>query len=485
MPCGEFVVKTEGEKRRLIFNCKGCPYGSNIAEYPQCMKNVIERLQEVDADEIVLSEYYERIYGEEQTRILKSVAEAVSRLEAEAVWSPSHLGTGVDNRAMAQRHQKIMLILDNLKTDPFKAYLLLLQELKNETAKASTLTGEAAEDEKVYLQTLGTMRNVVEGAEIITKMKQFLAQMGSLPTDRGLYHSIFQSAIKPSFIGSRIFFGKAEQLQLLDQYEVLGSQIHIYQHPDRIECLYFVNPPEYTLPPEKYFLLEKTKEVVSAHRPSSVGFMDIVQARKYFHKIYVATISDLATRNRISLSVEEKEDLATIVSRYTIGYGILEILLSDRSITDVYIDSPLGDKPIYLVHQKYGQCQTNIIFSDEEARALVSRFRALSGRPFDEAHPILDFDLQDLQTRIAVIGRPMASDGTAFALRLHKETPWTIPQFLDKKMFNQLAAGLFSFLVDAQASMLIVGSRGAGKTSFLQAMMLEIPQNMRIIVQED
>ena len=44
---------------------------------------------------------------------------------------------------------------------------------------------------------------------------------------------------------------------------------------------------------------------------------------------------------------------------------------------------------------------------------------------------------------------------------------------------------MLSFFVDAQASMLIVGSRGSGKTSMLQAMMLEIPQNLRIIVQED
>ncbi len=44
---------------------------------------------------------------------------------------------------------------------------------------------------------------------------------------------------------------------------------------------------------------------------------------------------------------------------------------------------------------------------------------------------------------------------------------------------------MFSFFVDAQASMLIVGSRGAGKTSMLQSLMLEIPQNLRILVQED
>lgn len=481
----EYVLKQEGEKRRLVINFRGAAYGADIALFPQCMKDVIEILQEVDANEIVLSEYYERIYNEEQTRLLKGIAEVISKFEADAVWSPSHLGKTTDSRILSARHKTVMNILDNLHSDPFKAYLLVLQEIKTEVGKAGQLSGEALEDARIYLGTLSFIKDNIENTELITKMKKYLAQLGEIPADRGIYHSVFESAIKPSFIGSRIFFSGVEQLSMVDQYDVLGNKVYIYKHPDRVEYLYYVSPVEYTLPPEKYFLLEKTKEVVASHRPTSAGFMDITQARKYFRKIYVATIADIALKNNISLSVEEKEELANIVARYTIGYGILEILLNDRKLTDVYIDSPLGDKPIYLVHSKYGQCQTNIVFSEEEAKALVSRFRALSGRPFDEAHPILDFDLEDLQTRVCVIGKPMAMDGTAFALRLHKQTPWTLAQFLDNKMFNPITAGMLSFFVDAQASQLIVGSRGAGKTSMLTAMMLEIPMNLRIIVQED
>ncbi|MEW5954986.1 MAG: type II/IV secretion system ATPase subunit, partial [Candidatus Micrarchaeota archaeon] len=483
----EFVVKTEGDKRRLVINYKGRPYGPDIAQYPQAFQDVIEKLQKVEADEVVLSEYYERIYNEEQTRLLRGVADTITKFETESIWSPSHLGKGFDAKQTAERHDTLLSILNKCRGDPFGAYMDILAELKKQVTYANTITGNAAalDDLKVYLGTLTFMKNALEATTLIQRMRQYLAQLGAMPAGRGLYMSIFEVSIKPSFIGSRIFFTGVETMQLVDQYDVLNSKVYIYRHPDKVEYLYYINPPEYGLPPDKYFLLEKTKEVVAAHRPGSVGFMDMEQARKYFRKIYVATISDLAAKNNIELSVEEKEDLATIVARYTIGYGILEVILSDRRITDVYIDSPLGVKTIYLVHSKYGQCQSNIIFSEEEARATVSRFRALSGRPFDEAHPILDFDLPDLMTRICTIGKPLAVDGTAFALRLHKDTPWTLCQFVDFKMFPSLAAGIFSFFVDAQASMLIVGSRGSGKTSMLQAMMQEIPQNLRIIVQED
>ncbi len=484
MAPGQAVVKSDGGKKRLVIDYRGVAWGPDIAQYGQAFADVVEKLREADADEVVLSEYYERIYDEKQTGWLREVADLVNNLEADAVWSPSHLGKSTESKTLGPRHDAVLRIMSLIKSDPFKAYLTLVQEMKTVAAQAAA-AGPNVEDIQIYLGTLRYMRGKMEDMKLIQAMKDYLSQLGSIPEGRTAYHAFFESSIKPSFIGSRIFFSSTEQLELVDQYDVNGSKVYIYRHPDQVQYLYFINPPEYSLPPEKYFLLEKTKEVVAQHRPDSVQFLDITQARKYFRKVYVATIADLALKNNIKLTVEEKEDLASIVARYTIGYGIMEILLSDRRVTDVYIDSPLGDKPIYLVHGKYGQCQTNVIFSNEEARSIVSRFRALSGRPFDEAHPILDFDLEDLQTRIAVIGKPLALDGIAFALRLHKQTPWTLAQFVDGKMFSSLAAGALSFFVDAQASMLIVGSRGAGKTSMLQAMMLELPQNLRILVQED
>jgi len=140
---------------------------------------------------------------------------------------------------------------------------------------------------------------------------------------------------------------------------------------------------------------------------------------------------------------------------------------------------------IYLIHSEWGQCQTNIIYTQDEADSFVSKIRAMSGRPFDEAHPVLDFDLPDLDTRVAAISRPLSPDGTAFAFRLHKTTPWTLAQFIDVKYISPLAAGLLTFFIDSQATMLVTGSRGSGKTSLMSALMLEILQNSRIISSED
>jgi type IV secretory pathway ATPase VirB11/archaellum biosynthesis ATPase len=115
--------------------------------------------------------------------------------------------------------------------------------------------------------------------------------------------------------------------------------------------------------------------------------------------------------------------------------------------------------------------------------SLVSKLRAASGRPFSEADPVLDMNLAGV--RLAVVGPPLSPSGVALAIRRHKPTPWTLPQFIATGFLTPSAAGLLSLLVDANASILITGSRGAGKTSLLGSLMLELPPKYRILTIED
>jgi len=112
----------------------------------------------------------------------------------------------------------------------------------------------------------------------------------------------------------------------------------------------------------------------------------------------------------------------------------------------------------------------------------------VSGRPLDEANPVLDTELlipNVSRARTAVIQNPLSPNGYAFALRQHRERPWTLPLFIYNKTLSKEAAGLLSFLVDGARSMLIAGTRGAGKSSLLGALMVEIMRKFRIITVED
>jgi len=140
-----------------------------------------------------------------------------------------------------------------------------------------------------------------------------------------------------------------------------------------------------------------------------------------------------------------------------------------------------------LRHQDYEECSTNILPSQEDVDSWAAKFRMISGRPLDEANPILDTQLEigNVRARIAIIQRPLSPDGLAYAIRRHREQPWTLPLFVQNKMLNPFAAGLFSFLIDGSRTLLIAGTRSSGKTSLLGSLMLEIISKNRIIVIED
>jgi type IV secretory pathway ATPase VirB11/archaellum biosynthesis ATPase len=482
----EFSVKTEGGKKYLIIDYRGSPYGPSVADYPQSMAEVIDDLGKTDADQVVLAEVYERVYDEEQTLMLKQIANLVQKFKLKGVWAPQFLGGDACSQYLPQRHDIVVNITsDLLRVDPIKAYVKTLEAIKVEKSKLPSYPASVQQCSNTYIQTLEYIRANLETSDIIQKLKTYIRQIKKMPEGRGFYHTLFEAQLKPAFIGSRLMFKLPEELELLDQYEVKGTQVTIYKHPEKIEYLYHLNPPEYALTPEQFFLLTKTKEIVSTYHPEGLDLTELATSKDYFIKIYETTIADLARQNGIPITEPEIKQLADIVARYTIGYGMMGLLLSDQRLTDVYIDAPLGLKPVYVIHSDYGPCQTNVLFSEEEAQSIVGRFRSLSGRPFDEAHSVLDFDLFEYHTRTATIGPPLSPDGIAFALRIHKESPWTLPQFIDVKMITPELAGLMSFLIDAQASSLIVGSRGSGKSSMMMALMLEILPSLRIITIED
>ncbi|MBN2066954.1 MAG: type II/IV secretion system ATPase subunit, partial [Candidatus Diapherotrites archaeon] len=485
---GDFLVKEEAGKRHLIFKCSECPYSANIADDVHCRYHAITVLGEVEADLIVLSEVYERVHAEEQTALLAEVAGLRQRFNVESIWSYKHLGRAGKEceQFFSERHDTIVKIAhDLLAYDPILSYLTLLKEIKKESSKSSSQGKAYADCTAPFVDTLGYMRQLFEETRLIKRTKDYLAKLSEIPETAQLYHSIFEAEVKPAFIGSRLMFKEMEKLELLDEYTVKKATVQIFNHPNKAENLYFINPPEYTLGPDRYFVMSKTREIVAGYQPGKTSLSTVAKSRRYFERVYESTIKDVARENSIGLEPDEITELASIVARYTVGYGILEILLSDRNLTDVYLDSPIGQRPLYVVHADHGQCQTNILYTVGEANSLISKMRAMSGRPFDEAHPVLDLNLPDLDTRAAIIGPPLAPDGIAFAFRLHKITPWTLSLFVENNFMNPLAAGLLDFFIDVQATMLITGSRGSGKTSLLGACILEIPQNTRIIVQED
>jgi type IV secretory pathway ATPase VirB11/archaellum biosynthesis ATPase len=375
-----------------------------------------------------------------------------------------------------QRQEELRAYLENVQRDPIEAFIQLKQRLRKKQI------GDAScEDcEEKYRMLLFEMSKNDELSRRLSG-KEF--------TSETVYTTYIQPYVRPGFIDSYIHLEPPPDAVFLESYEVPrkgGHPLHVslYMLRSRPEKLYFVVPPEYELPREELYLLEDVRMHLSRHRPKDVSFMDTETAEEYFQRLGAQIIASYVEKRQLDLDTRRIEYLADLFSRYSAGFGILEDLLNDPHIQDIYVNAPVTNNPLHLVldGEEY---TSNIYFSDNDIDALASRFRTLSGRAFSEASPVLDMDLEKYRTRVTAISNPLTPRGIAFALRRHRSKPWTLTHFIANNMISAAAAGFLSFLIDGQASLLVAGSRGSGKTSLLSACVFEIPQRFRILSIED
>ncbi len=269
----------------------------------------------------------------------------------------------------------------------------------------------------------------------------------------------------PSFFTGRIVEVSGN---VLKKYKLeTGAEIRVTQTSDNFEKIYVVDPPEYGLSDDEVMeLLNVHKELLEVESIEPVDFHTI---RKIIH--------DFAGRRL-------NKKLKNVFLRHTAGFGLLEHFFSDPGIQDVYLYSSHMEIPLQITYMGE-EMVTNVFLSKEEVEGIVTKLRLLSERPFSEGDPILDAELEEFKVRVNAITRPLSQKGIALAFRRHKQAPWTLPELIVQKMLSYEIAGFLSFLVDAECSVLITGSRGAGKTSLLGSLLLEIPSNRRILVIED
>ena len=179
------------------------------------------------------------------------------------------------------------------------------------------------------------------------------------------------------------------------------------------------------------------------------------------------------------------EQAVAVLEKHTRGYGLLEDLFADPTVSDVYVTAPATANPVRVVAD--GQAMpTNLKLTDAGVDALASRFRRESGRAFSRAAPTLDaaVEVGGRQVRLAGL-RPPASDGLAFAFRAHDRETWRLSDLVGNETVTAGAAALLSLCVGRGRSVLLAGARGAGKTTTLGALLWELPADVRTVTIED
>ena len=227
---------------------------------------------------------------------------------------------------------------------------------------------------------------------------------------KGIYRVLNRNKdVKPSFSYTWIRSKIPRTAEFVNEYEINDTVIQLYHIPEETEDLYQVNPVEYDIENKKAELIQNVRSSLSDHYPKDIDIINLNQVKKYINSRGKDLLLSTAEKLEIELEEnrEEKESkadkLSKLISKYTAGYGLLETLLIDPDVEDIYADAPSNRNCLYV--ELRGQegirdrCRTNIFLSKRDMDSIISRFRSISGKPFSEAFPVLEGDLPGYNTR--------------------------------------------------------------------------------------
>ncbi|OFS66200.1 pilus assembly protein CpaF [Trueperella bernardiae] len=169
------------------------------------------------------------------------------------------------------------------------------------------------------------------------------------------------------------------------------------------------------------------------------------------------------------------------VRRELIGAGpIIAPLLEDTEVTDVVVNG-------VEVWADRGQGMEKVaaeLEGEEATRALAVRLAASCGQRLDDASPIVDGTFPS-GVRLHAVIPPLSAEGTLISLRTHRARVLTLDELEAGGSVEAEVGRVVRALVERRANVLISGATGAGKTTFLNAMLSLIGAEQRILVIEE
>ena len=203
-------------------------------------------------------------------------------------------------------------------------------------------------------------------------------------------------------------------------------------------------------------------------------------AEQFKHELALL-VQRVIEEERIVLNQHERHSLVLDIQHEMLGFGPLEPLLADASVSDILVNT--CDK-VYV--ERGGRLQlTDVTFHDNaHLMKIIEKIVSRVGRRVDESSPMVDARLPD-GSRVNAIIPPLAVDGPILSIRRFAVQPLTIANLLDYKSLTPPMVQVLQALGQAKINILISGGTGSGKTTLLNVLSGFIPGSERIVTIED
>jgi pilus assembly protein CpaF len=188
----------------------------------------------------------------------------------------------------------------------------------------------------------------------------------------------------------------------------------------------------------------------------------------------------LLTQENLILTRADRQKLLEQIVAEILGYGPIEGLLADDTITEVMVNGP---NAVYI--ERAGRIEpTDIKFEDDDHVArIIDRIVSPLGRRIDESQPYVDARLPD-GSRVNAVIPPLSLVGPILTVRKFARIPITAQTLIELGTISPDALEFLKACVQAKLNMVISGGTGSGKTTTLNVFSAFIPNEERIVTLE-
>lgn len=248
---------------------------------------------------------------------------------------------------------------------------------------------------------------------------------------------------------------------------------------DTISNEYLYDVIEPVLTTDEEFILDFLKgRLIDAFEMVEID--DMKEREKYLRELAIKVLRE----NEIHLNPISKERILYYVVRDFLGYGLIGVPMIDPNVEDISCD---GVKiPIYIFHRKYGSIKSNLRFqSHKELDGFVVWLVQRCGKHISVATPMVDATVPDGSRLQATLGEHVTKRGSSFTIRRFRENPFTPVDLLKFKTMSTEMMAYIWIAIESGQSMMVCGGTASGKTTTLNAVLLFIPPQMKIVSIED
>jgi pilus assembly protein CpaF len=182
-----------------------------------------------------------------------------------------------------------------------------------------------------------------------------------------------------------------------------------------------------------------------------------------------------------TLARDDRERLAAEIADDIFGYGPLERVLTDATVSEVMVN---GCSDIWI--ERDGRLsQTPLRFSDDsQLRRIITKMVGQIGRRIDESSPMVDARLPD-GSRVNAIIPPLSLSGPLLTIRRFAKERFDLEELIGLGTLSSEAAKFLCSSIEADLNILVSGGTGSGKTTMLNALSAAVPDTDRIVTIED